>query len=237
MHPAAMRDSVELGLAALARGDRIERVLLVPADSPGITSELVARLLDRAAGSPGSIIVPCFEGRRGHPVVIPWDIAALVPTLPVDLGVNALAHRYPERVVELAIPNADPIGDLDTPDDLLRLNQRQSPDTRSPQDPGSPSNARPTPPAENMLVEVRLFALARERAGRSMLQLELPPAARVAGLRDALRQRFPAIAPLLPTALIAINEEYAGDDTPILPGSRIAVIPPVSGGAGGRFRR
>ena len=32
--------------------------------------------------------------------------------------------------------------------------------------------------------------------------------------------------------MIAVDEEYADDDTPISPGSRLAVIPPVSGGAG-----
>ena len=42
----------------------------------------------------------------------------------------------------------------------------------------------------------------------------------------------PVLAPLLTTAMIAVDEEYAGDDTPIVPGSRLAVIPPVSGGAG-----
>ena len=37
--------------------------------------------------------------------------------------------------------------------------------------------------------------------------------------------------------MIAVDEEYAGDDTPIPPGSRLAVIPPVSGGAGEPGRR
>ena len=32
--------------------------------------------------------------------------------------------------------------------------------------------------------------------------------------------------------MIAMNEEYADDEAQILPGAQIAVIPPVSGGAG-----
>jgi molybdenum cofactor cytidylyltransferase len=235
--PGAMRESVELALASLSHGETIERVLLAPGDTPGINDELVAGLLDRAARSPESIIIPSFEGRRGHPVVLPWSIATLIPTLPAGEGVNALAKRYPDRVVELAVPKLHLIADLDTPDDWLLWNSGQAADIRSPEVSGSRADAGSSVRAESLVVEVRLFALARERAGRSVVDLELPPSAKVAGLRDALRQRFPAIAPLMSNALIAVNEDYAGDDTPILPGSRIAVIPPVSGGAEGSFPR
>ena len=83
-------------------------------------------------------------------------------------------------------------------------------------------------------VTVRLFALAKERAGRSELTIELAPGSTVADLRTALADRLPALAPLMPSALIAVDEEYASEGTPISPGSRLAMIPPVSGGAGDR---
>jgi len=232
IRPAAMRDSIELGLAELARGAPVERVLLSPADVPGITPDLVARLLEYAARWPQSIIVPCCEGRRGHPVVLPWEIAALVPTLPAGVGVNALADRLPDRLVELAVPKPDLVADLDTPDDLRHWNQRRASGNLSTEESRSPSEAGPARSPETMRVQVRLFALAKERAGRSEIDLELAPASRVADLRAALRERLPALGPLLPTVLIAVNEEYAGDDALIVPGSRVAVIPPVSGGRG-----
>jgi len=229
-----MRDSIERGLEALARGAPVERVLVAPGDSPGITRDLVARLLECAARWPESIVVPCFEGRRGHPIVLPWDIAALVPTLPAGSGVNALVGRFADRLIELAVPNPDLVADLDTPDDLRRWNQRRASGNVSTEDSDSPSAARPPRSPEKMRVQVRLFALARERAGRSEIDLELAALSRVADLRAALREQFPALDPLLQSALIAVNEEYAGDDALIVPGSRIAVIPPVSGGTGER---
>jgi len=79
-------------------------------------------------------------------------------------------------------------------------------------------------------VTVRLFALAKERAGRSEIELELPAKSTVADLRRALRDRFPELAALWSSALVAVDEEYAGDDVPIGPGTTLAVIPPVSGG-------
>jgi molybdopterin converting factor subunit 1 len=79
-------------------------------------------------------------------------------------------------------------------------------------------------------VTVRLFALARQRAGRPELALELAEPATVGDLRRAIVARHPELAPLVPNLLIAVAAEYAGDDTPIPPGAEIAAIPPVSGG-------
>jgi molybdopterin converting factor subunit 1 len=80
-------------------------------------------------------------------------------------------------------------------------------------------------------VSVRLFALARERAGRSELSLQLPEPATVAHLKQALATACPELAPLVPNLMIAVDAEYAGDDQPIRPGAEVAAIPPVSGGA------
>jgi len=75
-------------------------------------------------------------------------------------------------------------------------------------------------------VRVRLFAGVRERAGRDVLELELPEGASVA---DALAQ-VAHLAPGMPLVL-AVNREYAAPDAVLQPGDELAVVPPVSGGA------
>jgi molybdenum cofactor cytidylyltransferase len=82
-----------------------------------------------------------------------------------------------------------------------------------------------------MKVHVRLFALARQRAGRPEVVVELPEPATVADLKRALAETLPELAPLASSLMIAVDSEYAGDDLHISPGSEVAVIPPVSGGA------
>ncbi len=80
-----------------------------------------------------------------------------------------------------------------------------------------------------MVVRIRLFAQLRERAGASELSLELPDGARV---RDALAaEAVASLAEGLPLVL-AVNRAYASDDTPLAAGDELALIPPVSGGAG-----
>ena len=78
-----------------------------------------------------------------------------------------------------------------------------------------------------MMVTVRLFAQLRERAGRRELELELPDGARV---RDALAA-MGDLASGLPVVL-AVNREYADEADELSPGDELALIPPVSGGAG-----
>ncbi len=85
-----------------------------------------------------------------------------------------------------------------------------------------------------MPMRVRLFAMAKERVGQPEIRIELSSAATVADLRAALCAHSPELGPLWSSALIAVDEEYASDDVPITPGSQLAVIPPVSGGAGMR---
>ena len=78
-----------------------------------------------------------------------------------------------------------------------------------------------------MRITVRLFAQLRERAGRRELELDLPDDARV---RDALAAvgDLAAGVPLV----MAVNREYADESAPLAAGDELALIPPVSGGAG-----
>ncbi len=82
-----------------------------------------------------------------------------------------------------------------------------------------------------MRVTVRLFAVARQRAGRPEVTLDLPEPATVGSLKRALAAGYPELAPLVPGLMIAVAAEYAPDDTPIYPGAEVAAIPPVSGGS------
>jgi molybdopterin converting factor subunit 1 len=81
-----------------------------------------------------------------------------------------------------------------------------------------------------MKINVKLFAVARERAGASAIDVELGSPATVLQLRGALVEQYPNLRDVVPHVRFAINSEYAADSTTISPQSEVAVIPPVSGG-------
>jgi molybdopterin converting factor subunit 1 len=83
-----------------------------------------------------------------------------------------------------------------------------------------------------MNIDVRLFAMLRERAGRDTVTVEVPESATV---RDAVEAvaRTPGLADVMErmSVVMAVNREYADDDAPLADGDELALIPPVSGGA------
>ena len=81
-----------------------------------------------------------------------------------------------------------------------------------------------------MKVDVRLFATLKDRAGSNVVSVDIPHDATVSRLMEQIATAYPALARLLPSALVAINQEYAFPPTLINEGDEIALFPPVSGG-------
>ena len=82
-----------------------------------------------------------------------------------------------------------------------------------------------------MRVSVRLFAGLRERAGTDRLDIELPEDARVGDVLAAMAAT--PVGELRPReCVVAVNREYARADEPVRDGDEVALVPPVSGGAG-----
>ena len=81
-----------------------------------------------------------------------------------------------------------------------------------------------------MMLDVKLFARAREMAGTDQVRLDLSESACVADLRAALAVRFPQMRSLVPSLLVAVGSEYADDRTLLARNTEVACFPPVSGG-------
>lgn len=88
-----------------------------------------------------------------------------------------------------------------------------------------------------MTVRVRLFAVLRERAGGGEIELELEEGATVGEAIDRLAASGPLAGLLerLPVRM-AVNREYADAATTLHAADELALIPPVSGGAGPHVR-
>ena len=87
-----------------------------------------------------------------------------------------------------------------------------------------------------MRIELRYFAVARERAGLQSESLQVEDGLTVDGALALLAARHPALAPLLPRLRVAVNQEFAAGSAVIPPGAEVALIPPVAGGSGADAR-
>jgi molybdenum cofactor cytidylyltransferase len=122
--PPDMKASLGYGLAHIAanyRPNADDCWLVAPADMPGIAPQIINRLLDQAAANPRQVTIPTLEGRRGHPVLLPWSLAGEVPQLPPQEGLNWLIDRCLPQLVacdDLVTDGNQSFADIDTPDDL-----------------------------------------------------------------------------------------------------------------------
>ncbi|HZZ73636.1 MAG TPA: NTP transferase domain-containing protein, partial [Pirellulales bacterium] len=126
--PEDMKRSVLYGLQYIERRYQpsAEAVwLMAPADLPFLSAARIARLLAEQPATPEKILVPRQAGRRGHPILAPWPVAAEVARLPENGGLNALLRDERIRLIDCADDGSDE--DLDTPADFARLQNRHPP--------------------------------------------------------------------------------------------------------------
>src|SRR4051812_1771543 len=97
--------------------------------------------------------------------------------------------------------------------------------------PSMASHGSPGTTLDRVKISVRLFAGLRQRAGGSHVEVELPEGAVVGDLLAAMGAT--PVGALQPgQCVVAINREYAPASAPVGPDDEVALIPPVSGGAG-----
>jgi MoaD family protein len=85
-----------------------------------------------------------------------------------------------------------------------------------------------------MTIGLRLFAAARQAAGRGTDEFPLPDGSRLSELLGAACGRYgPEFSEVLARARVWVNgdEPAQGPETALTDGDEIAVLPPVSGGA------
>lgn len=125
--PPDMKASLGYGLAHIEQQfhpTADDAWLVAPADMPGLSPRIIDALIADFAAHPGQPIIPTLAGRRGHPVLLPWPLAAELAELPASEGLNALIDRNDPKL--LPCDHLEPLpaatfADIDTPDDLRRF--------------------------------------------------------------------------------------------------------------------
>jgi molybdopterin converting factor small subunit len=78
-------------------------------------------------------------------------------------------------------------------------------------------------------VTVQLFASYADLVGKPAIEVPFQPGDMVSDLLRKLRA-LPLAATLPTTPRVAVNQSFAGDNTPLHLGDEVALIPPVAGG-------
>jgi molybdenum cofactor cytidylyltransferase len=113
-HPEdGMISSLKVGVR-LAQGDPI---VVLPGDMPYVEPATVAVLLAEQAGSKG-IVSPRFEGKRGHPVVLPARLRVEIEAAAEGETLHDVLRRHASERRDLDVADKGVIRDVDSPTDL-----------------------------------------------------------------------------------------------------------------------
>ena len=83
-----------------------------------------------------------------------------------------------------------------------------------------------------MRVRILFFGMLKDLAGRSSDSLDLPEGSLVRDVLDHYRVHVPRMRDSMASLAVAVNQQYAGVDTPLRSNDEVALLPPVSGGSG-----
>ena len=113
-----MLSSIRRGLQAV--DPATTGVMLFLGDQPQVSTPLINHLIDAFTANEGQILVPSYEGRRGHPFLFDVGYRQTILEEFDDTGLRGLLQRHPDRVQELPWDDAHILNDLDTPEDYAR---------------------------------------------------------------------------------------------------------------------
>ncbi len=85
-----------------------------------------------------------------------------------------------------------------------------------------------------MKIHILFFAILKERLGQEFYDLDLKEGQTVSQALAALAGLYPQLAALLPRVQVAVNRQMTTPNHILIDGDELALIPPVSGGAGAR---
>ncbi len=115
---AGQGHSVALGTANC--GADCDGIMFFSGDLPLLRAETVRKLLDVFDDS-NRIVVPVYDGRRGNPVIFPIRFRDELMHIDGDFGGRKIIDRYPDEVVLVPVDDSIQGFDIDTPEDLERV--------------------------------------------------------------------------------------------------------------------
>jgi molybdenum cofactor cytidylyltransferase len=115
---AEMFESIRVGLCAALAVDSTATVVLQPGDQPEVERSTLDALTDWALKRPAQAVIPQVGERGGHPVLIPWPIAAILIDTECPTGLGAYWSQHSELSVRVPVNDYAALVDVDTPEDL-----------------------------------------------------------------------------------------------------------------------
>jgi molybdenum cofactor cytidylyltransferase len=113
--------SLQIGLQdVLNRGRDAAIVTLV--DRPPAQVETIHALRSAFLASPAWAVVPEYEGKHGHPIVVGREMIEIFLKAAPAATAREIEHQHQERIAYVHVDDAAVVANVDTPEEYQRLN-------------------------------------------------------------------------------------------------------------------
>jgi len=110
-----MHTSVISGVKTLPSNTKA--VLVFLGDQPFISEKVIHDVVEAWKSSGKGIVIPLFNGKRGHPPLYDMKLKNKLSTLNPEVGLRSVAQKFPEDIFEVETFCPEIVRDIDTPDD------------------------------------------------------------------------------------------------------------------------
>ncbi len=117
-----MSTSIRRGIQAL--DSRSHGIMIALGDQPFLKTRTVDALVRAFQKKEGTITVPSFQGKRGHPVIYHRKYEGELLRLKGDVGGRFLLEKYAREVKVLSVRSKGVVKDIDTWQDYRRGSRR-----------------------------------------------------------------------------------------------------------------
>jgi len=98
-----------------------EAILLCLVDHPLVSRHLVHKLVETFHATRAPVVVPTYEGRRGHPVVFSAAVFPELLSAPPEVGARAVVRAHEGEIAEVPTGEEGVILNLNDPEALQKL--------------------------------------------------------------------------------------------------------------------
>jgi CTP:molybdopterin cytidylyltransferase MocA len=110
-----MFSSIQAGVRGLPPD--YQAFFILPADIPLVRQSTIRLLMKEAAENPGRIIYPVYGGKRGHPPLIPSELAGDFLAWNKNGVLKAVLRAKESLALEVPLDDSSILFDIDTPED------------------------------------------------------------------------------------------------------------------------
>ncbi|MFX0184236.1 MAG: NTP transferase domain-containing protein [Candidatus Hodarchaeota archaeon] len=120
-----MSSSIRKGLKEILADSTLktDAVIITPADIPFIPSKVFDQLIDRFQSNLPKIIIPTFQKKKGHPILISSALFLQITGISEERrGLKEIIQRFRDEIIFLETDAPGILQDIDTYDDIRMLN-------------------------------------------------------------------------------------------------------------------